>query len=114
MNSVGILGAGAWGTALAQVASRAGLVVTLWARETEVAAAITSRRENPMFLAGVSLDPAIVATNVLADVSGADFILAVTPAQHLRATLAALAPDIRDGAPVVCCAPRGSNRARSS
>ncbi len=104
MKRVGIIGGGAWGTALAQVCRRAGLEVILWAREAEVAEAIAARHENPMFLPGVALDPAIVATTRLADVSGADFILAVVPAQHLRAVMVELAPDLRPGTPVVICA----------
>jgi glycerol-3-phosphate dehydrogenase (NAD(P)+) len=104
MKSVGIIGGGAWGTALAQVARRAGLEVTLWAREAEVVEGINARHENPLFLDGVTLDPAIVATTELGDVSAADFVLAVAPAQHMRATLAALAKSLRAGTPVVLCA----------
>ncbi len=104
MKRVGIIGGGAWGTALAQVARRAGLDVILWARESEVAEAIATRHENPMFLPGVALDPAIAATTRLADVSAADFILAVAPAQHLRAVLGELAADLRPATPIVICA----------
>ena len=59
---VGVLGAGAWGTALAQVCARAGLPVTLWAREPEVVEAVNGRRENPLFLPGVQLEPGVRAT----------------------------------------------------
>ncbi len=104
LTSVGIVGGGAWGTALAQVARRAGLTVTLWAREAEVVEAINARQANPLFLAGVALDPAIWATRDLADVGAADFVLAVVPAQHMRSTFAALAGSLRAGTPVVLCA----------
>ncbi len=102
--SVGVIGAGAWGTALAQVCARAGLDPILWAREPAVAAAITATGENPAFLAGVALDPAVRATADLAELADADWVLAVAPAQHLRATLAAFAPHVREGLPVVLCA----------
>jgi glycerol-3-phosphate dehydrogenase (NAD(P)+) len=101
---VGVIGAGAWGTALAEVARRAGLDVTLWAREAEVARSIRERRENALFLPGVTLDPALTVTGDMADLKGADMILAVPPAQHARAALAAFAPHARPGAPVVLCA----------
>lgn len=102
--TVGVMGAGAWGTALAQVAAAAGRSVLLWAFEAEVAAAINETRENAAFLPGVPLHPAITATSDLGALTQADAILAVTPAQHVRATLSRLAPALRDGAPVVLCA----------
>lgn len=100
----GVIGGGAWGTALAQVCARAGLGVTLQAREAEVVEAINARHENPLFLPGVALDPAIDATTELEDLTACDLILAVAPAQYMRPTLAALAPHVRDGLPVVLCA----------
>jgi glycerol-3-phosphate dehydrogenase (NAD(P)+) len=104
LNYAGVIGGGAWGTALAQVCARAGLTVTLQARELEVVEAINARSENPTFLPGVALDPVIDATTELSDLSPCDFILAVAPAQHLRATLAALAPHVREGVPILLCA----------
>lgn len=103
MDTIGIIGAGAWGTALALVARRAGRRATLWAHETETVAAIRERRENP-FLPGVELDPAIAATNDMAEAAAADAILLVPPAQHLRAVAAALAPHAKRDAPVIICA----------
>ena len=102
--TIGVIGAGAWGTALAQTCARAGLDVTLWAREAEVAAAVNAEHQNPLFLPGVELDPGIVATGDLLAMAEADVILAVAPAQHLRGTLATLAPKLRRGQPVVLCA----------
>ncbi|MEO8925603.1 MAG: NAD(P)H-dependent glycerol-3-phosphate dehydrogenase [Caulobacteraceae bacterium] len=104
IRSVGVIGGGAWGTALAQVCARAGLCVTLWAREADVVAGVNTDHENPLFLPGVALDMAIGATAGLADLAGADLILAVAPAQHLRAALTAFAPHARAGVPVVLCA----------
>ncbi len=101
---VAILGAGAWGTALAQIAANAGRPVTLWAFEPDVVAAINTTHENTAFLPGRPLDPAIVAVSDLGRLADADVILAVTPAQHLRPTLKQLAPALRPGTPVVLCA----------
>ncbi|MCZ8085816.1 MAG: NAD(P)H-dependent glycerol-3-phosphate dehydrogenase [Brevundimonas sp.] len=99
----GVIGAGAWGTALAQVCAAAGLEVMLQAREPEVVESITARRINDAFLPDVPLSDRIRPTGDLADLSGCDLILAVPPAQHLRATLTAFAPFARPGAPVVLC-----------
>lgn len=98
---IGIVGAGAWGTALAQVAARGGQPVTLWAREPEVAAAINDRHENPVFLPGIPLDPAIRATGSLGALADAEALLVVVPAQHVRAVLAETAAS---GVPLVLCA----------
>ena len=100
---IGVIGAGAWGTALAQVCARAGAEVTLWAREPEVVASIEADRENSLFLPGVKLEEAIAPTGEMAALAGADFWLAVPPAQHMRATLAALRPNAAAGLPVVLC-----------
>lgn len=101
--TAGIIGAGAWGTALAQSAAAAGLKVTLQAREPEVVESIRARRVNEAFLPGVELDPAISVTPDLADLAGCDLILAVPPAQHMRGALAAFAPHARAGLPIVLC-----------
>jgi glycerol-3-phosphate dehydrogenase (NAD(P)+) len=101
---VGVIGAGAWGTALAEVACRTGLEATLWAREAEVVTSIRERRENALFLPGVTLDLALTVTGEMAGLAGADMILAAPPAQHARATLTAFAPHARPGAPIVLCA----------
>ena len=103
-NYAGVIGGGAWGTALAQVCARAGMSVVLQARETEVVEAIRATRENSLFLPGVKLDVGVDATTDLEDLSACDFILAVAPAQHLRSTLAALCPHVRENLPIVLCA----------
>jgi glycerol-3-phosphate dehydrogenase (NAD(P)+) len=100
----GVIGAGAWGTALAQVCARAGLQVTLQAREIEVVASIAAERENTLFLPGIALESEIAAVTDMAGLVDCDLILAVVPAQHLRSALKALAPHLKAGVPVVLCA----------
>ncbi|HQN52640.1 MAG TPA: 2-dehydropantoate 2-reductase N-terminal domain-containing protein, partial [Phenylobacterium sp.] len=104
LTHAGVIGGGAWGTALAQVCARAGLSVTLWAREAEVVETVNASHENTLFLSGVALDPRITATDQMADLGACDLILAVAPAQHLRSVLASLAAVARPGLPVVLCA----------
>ena len=99
----GVIGAGAWGTALAQVAGWAGLEVRLQAGEPEVVDSIRARRVNEAFLPAVTLDDHVEVVGDLADLAGCALILAVPPAQHMRATLAAFAPHWRAGVPVVLC-----------
>jgi len=101
---IGIVGAGAWGTALALVARRAGRDAAIWALEPEVADDINARHANPLYLPGVELDPNIVATTDPAEVARADAILLVTPAQHTRGLARRLAPHWRDGTPALICA----------
>jgi glycerol-3-phosphate dehydrogenase (NAD(P)+) len=103
MTRAGVIGGGAWGTALAQVCARAGLETILWARETDVVQSINTSHENTSFLAGVELDPAIRATGDLAGLANVDIVLAVAPAQHLRATLTAFRPHSRPGQRVLLC-----------
>ena len=104
MSRVAVIGAGAWGTALALAAHRAGHAVRLWAHEPEVAAAIDERHENPAYLPGVALPPAIAATADLAAAADAELLLLVTPAQRLREVAARLAPHWPSGAPALICA----------
>ncbi len=98
-STIGVIGGGAWGTALAQVAAGNG-PVRLWARETDVVDGINSRHENTLFLPNVPLSPAIVATNDLADLRDCAALLVVTPAQHLRSVLAGIDAD---ALPLVLC-----------
>jgi glycerol-3-phosphate dehydrogenase (NAD(P)+) len=101
---VGIVGAGAWGTALALVACRAGREVLIWAHGSDVVAAINRHHENPLLLPGVALDAGIRATGDMADLATCDTVLLAPPAQHLRAVATLLAPHLADGVPVALCA----------
>jgi glycerol-3-phosphate dehydrogenase (NAD(P)+) len=104
IDSVGIIGGGAWGTALAQSLRRAGRDVRLWAREAEVVEDINGRHSNDTFLPGVALDPAIRATAKLSDLAPSDALLLVAPAQHVRAVCQHLKPHLRKDQPMVLCA----------
>ncbi|CAA7616808.1 Glycerol-3-phosphate dehydrogenase (NAD(P)+) [Magnetospirillum sp. LM-5] len=104
MDSIGIVGAGAWGTALAATIRRAGRNVVLWAHEPEVVAGINATRANAAYLPDIALECGIRATIDLAEIAAQGVVLLVTPAQHLRATARALAPLWRPGTPAVICA----------
>jgi glycerol-3-phosphate dehydrogenase (NAD(P)+) len=101
--SVGIVGAGAWGTALAITSRRAGRDVVIWAYEPETLADLTRNRRNETYLPGVSLDPAIAATARLDEIADCDFLLLATPAQHARKIAGELAPHLKSGQPLVIC-----------
>ncbi len=101
---VAVLGAGAWGTALASVLARRGHAPTLWARDPAVVAAINQTHANPKALPEVALDPTISATTRLADLAPARFVLYALPAQIIRATLSVLAPHLAPDTPLVLCA----------
>jgi glycerol-3-phosphate dehydrogenase (NAD(P)+) len=103
LERVGIIGGGAWGTALALTARRAGRHVVLWAREAEVVAAVNRDHANPLFLPDIALDPAIRATSDLAEAAAADLLLLVPPAQHLRPLADALAAHVPFDLPVLIC-----------
>lgn len=104
IENVSIVGAGAWGTALAQTLVQSGKSVTIWAREADVAADINERHVNRTFLPGVPLDLGVRATETLREATRADVILLVVPAQHLRSVATELARDLTPGQPVVICA----------
>ena len=92
LQSVGIVGGGAWGTALGVSARRAGRDVILWAYEPETVAEINATHRNALYLPGVALDPAIKATAKLSEIAACDLVLMVTPAQELRAIGGELGP----------------------
>lgn len=101
--TISIVGAGAWGTALANAAARAGRDVTLYARDSVAADRIAQTRENPK-LPGIQLEKAIAVTSDLAQAGRASAVLLVTPAQSLRAAALALAPHLTKRTPVIVCA----------
>lgn len=99
---VGVIGAGAWGTALAQMLARDGTPVRLWAREPALADAINTARRNAIYLPSADLARSIRATSDLADFAGVSTVLVVTPAQFLGPVLRALPP--LSGRDLVLCA----------
>ncbi len=99
--TIGVIGAGAWGTALAQALASDGSDVLLWAREPELVAEINADHTNSWFLPRAELASGITATNHIGDFTNADTLLLVTPAQHVAAVLSALPDAPRD---LVLCA----------
>ncbi len=104
LQSVGIVGAGAWGTALAITSRRAGRDVLIWAYEPSTLADINQNHRNEVYLPGVKLDAAIEATARLNEVATCDLLLMATPAQHVRDIAGALAPFLKEEQPLVICA----------
>jgi glycerol-3-phosphate dehydrogenase (NAD(P)+) len=98
---IGVVGGGAWGTALAQVAAAQGEPVTLWAREPEVVEAVNATHENPLFLKGLALSPSIRATGDLVEMADCAALLIVSPAQYLRGVIGGLTTA---GTPLILCA----------
>ncbi len=100
IDKLAVIGGGAWGTALAQVAAAGGRETLLWAIEDDVVAAINRIHQNPVYLKGQKLSPAIRATSNFSELTGCDAWLVVTPAQHMRAVLSrAPCP----GMPLILC-----------
>jgi glycerol-3-phosphate dehydrogenase (NAD(P)+) len=104
IDSIGVIGGGAWGTALAQTLRLAGRRVMLWAREPATVDDINIRHVNRTFLPGIALDPGLAATNDLAAMAEFDAILMVAPAQHVRNIAWQMRPALRPGQPIVLCA----------
>ncbi len=99
----GVIGGGAWGTALAQTLATGGRDVTLWTFENECAQCINQDHENTLYLPDVPLDPSIKATGDFADLADMDAVLAVPPAQHMRQTLGGFKPYAKPGLPIILC-----------
>lgn len=109
---IGVIGAGSWGTALANASARAGRQVVLWARDAAQADEMARTRANPRGLPGVTLEPAVCPTAHLADIAACDALLLVVPAQASRTVAAQVAAIAAPGTPLVTCAKgieRGSN-----
>jgi glycerol-3-phosphate dehydrogenase (NAD(P)+) len=100
---IAVIGAGAWGTALALTCIRAGRKVTLWEPDTAVAPLLVSERESP-FLPGVRIDDGIALAANLAEATRAPALLLVVPAQAVRTVATSLASLIAAGTPVIVCA----------
>ncbi len=101
---IGVIGGGAWGTALAQTLAAAGRDVMLWAYEADTVREINQHHTNRVFLAGVDLDPDIRATGSLAEIAGQDMLLLVPPAQHVRRIARELQTLLPRETPVLICA----------
>lgn len=110
INLVGVIGAGAWGTALAQAIASSGIQVKLWAREREVVRGIAETGQNKAFLPDVALHKNIEAVNDSGALSGVQLALLVCPAQHLRALASDYARVLPNTTPVLICA-KGIERA---
>lgn len=107
MTRVAVMGAGAWGTTLADLLARRGESAVLWAREPDVVAAIRRDHVNPVFLPGCALAPALAATGELAEaVGGAEVIVCAAPSHAVRAVMTAAAAAVR-GRPVVISVTKG-------
>jgi glycerol-3-phosphate dehydrogenase (NAD(P)+) len=103
-NTFGVIGAGAWGTALAQNLAVAGREVTLWAFEDDTVNGINTKHENTAFLPGVALSTSIKATQDLESLAACDALLSVVPAQHTRTILSKFSGNSDlDGKPVILC-----------
>ena len=100
VRSIGVIGGGAWGTALAQVLAAGGTPVRIWARNAAVVQAINQTHENPAYLPGQPLSPLIDATADPAGLAEASALLVVTPAQHMRAVLSHFSAE---GQPLILC-----------
>ncbi len=102
MTKIGIIGAGAWGTALAQSLANSGRDVLMWAREEDVVHSINNHHENKLFLENVRLNEMIKATHDIQEMNDRDLFLISTPAQHLRPTLESM-KDLLAGKPFILC-----------
>jgi len=100
---IGVIGGGAWGTALAQTLAVAGRDVTLWAFEEDCVKAINENRENTIYLPSVKLNQRIRATTDITQLGDMDAVLSVAPAQHTRNILETFAAHMKDGMPIVLC-----------
>ena len=103
MKRLGIVGAGAWGTALASVCSRAGLDTLIWALEEDVVNSINQTHVNSVFLDGIALPDTLKATQIMADLADRQAVLLVAPAQYLRPVSKDLASILPSSVPVLIC-----------
>jgi glycerol-3-phosphate dehydrogenase (NAD(P)+) len=111
-NHIAVVGAGAWGTALALTCARAGRKVTLWEQDAANAKQLVTKRES-LFLPGVRIDDSIAVADDIAAAAPAEALLLVVPAQAVRAVAKSLAPVLADGTPLIVCAKgieRGSKK----
>lgn len=104
MEKIAVVGAGSWGTALAQTLAAGGREVSMWARKAEVARAISHEHRNPRYLSGVMLSDSITATNDLGMcVQGADAVVIVTPSRLMRQFAEGLSGVVQGDTPIIIC-----------
>ncbi len=105
---IAVIGAGSWGSTLANLLARNGHEVSLWVREKELAEEMRDKRENTWFLPGVSLHEGIttITTSIAEAVAGKGYILIVVPAQFVRPVLEQMLPHLHPS-PVLICASKG-------
>ena len=113
MKKIGIIGAGAWGTALASQAIRAGNDVIIWAREPEVVKTINNDSVNDIFLPGFKLDRRLRATNILSEAVLCDMVFIVVPSQHFRQICNQIRAFWVDRTPAIICS-KGIERKTNS
>ena len=102
MGKIGVIGAGSWGTTLADLLDRKGHDVTIWVHNADRVEEMTRSRVNPTYLPDLTLSPSLEITSSLEEaVSGKDAILFVTPSQVMRSVMQAALPDITDGARII-------------
>jgi glycerol-3-phosphate dehydrogenase (NAD(P)+) len=100
---IGVIGGGAWGTALAQTFAAAGRDVTLWAFDKDCVSSINEVRENTLFLPGIKLHQRIQATSDISNLGDMDAVLSVAPAQHTRSILKTFIPAMKPAMPIMLC-----------
>lgn len=104
MEKIAVIGAGSWGTALAQTLAAGGNAVRMWARKEEVARCITEEHHNPRYLSGIMLHASIEATSDLAQcVDGAQAIVVVTPSRLMRSFAEKLSTLLSSETPIIIC-----------
>tara|TARA_B100001121_G_C18600042_1_gene579061 strand:- start:100 stop:1104 length:1005 start_codon:yes stop_codon:yes gene_type:complete len=101
--NISIVGAGAWGTALAELISRQGHQINLWAKESSVVHSINASHENNIFLPNVRLSDLIVAFNNIEQITNCDLLLVVSPAQYTRETLLEVSKTLKSDTPIILC-----------
>ncbi len=102
IHTASVIGAGAWGTSLARHLVNQGLTVRLWAYEPEVARSINRKRENALFLPGITLPAALSATPALHEaVDGTDLIVLAVPSHAMRVVVRELTPSLAESLPIV-------------
>lgn len=99
---IAVIGAGAWGTALASILAGKNVPVMLWAYEADVVEAITAKHENAVFLPGVPLPASLQATGSFAEaLKTADLVVLAPPSHVLRSVIRSMAPELGAGVPIV-------------